>query len=271
MKIFAVRDESDPTRRDVAYLLYYEQAKRFYIELPENADPWSTPLLLSSFLKKGERTVNAYWSKLWVQQRIVPPDRQNLGQILKANHLASYDEFDLLMLADGRCAQDDYYLAPIPEADLPKSFVERFQKKVEDVIPLEQYQLLLFFRDGIVKKFNMNSHFLTEKAFSPILKNKALFDSVAIQPGGYGICWGETLTIADAVLYDQGSEIPLSQSDFERFVTFRIVNTAEAAELLHCSRQNIDDLVRRGKLHPVKATFKNKLFMKSEIIQRSWK
>ena len=77
MKIFAVRDESDPTRRDVAYLLYYEQAKRFYIELPENADPWSTPLLLSSFLKKGERTVNAYWSKLWVQQRIVPPDRQN--------------------------------------------------------------------------------------------------------------------------------------------------------------------------------------------------
>ena len=52
MKIFAIRDESATQQIDLAYLLYYEAEKRFYIELPENADPWETPLLLSSFICK---------------------------------------------------------------------------------------------------------------------------------------------------------------------------------------------------------------------------
>ena len=63
MKIFAIRDESAQEQKDLAYLLYYEQEKRFYIELPENADAWETPLLLDSFVKRGETTVNSYWSR----------------------------------------------------------------------------------------------------------------------------------------------------------------------------------------------------------------
>ena len=52
MKIFAIRDESAQEQKNLAYLLYYEQEKRFYIELPENADAWETPLLLDSFVGK---------------------------------------------------------------------------------------------------------------------------------------------------------------------------------------------------------------------------
>ena len=91
MKIFAIRDEYDETEKDLAYLLYYEKERLFYIELPDDADPWETPLLLSSFAKRRVRTINAYWSKMWVQQRIVPTDRQNLGEILKDNGLEEYD------------------------------------------------------------------------------------------------------------------------------------------------------------------------------------
>lgn len=35
MRIFAIRDESAEVQKDLAYLLYYELEKRFYIELPE--------------------------------------------------------------------------------------------------------------------------------------------------------------------------------------------------------------------------------------------
>lgn len=101
MRIFAIRAEHDPSNTDIAYLFYYEKEKRFYIELPDDADLWNTPLILSSLLKRGERTVNSYWSKIWVQQRIIPSDRQNLGQILKENGLDSYDEFKLLVLSEG--------------------------------------------------------------------------------------------------------------------------------------------------------------------------
>lgn len=182
-------------------MVYCEKDKNFYIELPENADPWRIPLLLSSFAKRGEQTINAYWSKLWVQQRIVPSDRQNIGKILKENGLNEYEEYELLMLGQGRCAQDDYYLEALPENELPKEVAKRFQNKVEDVVPLKDRQLLVFFRD---------------------------------------------------------------------FVSHRVVNAAEAAEMLECSRQNIGDLVQREKLHPIKREAKSALFLKNEVVQRKW-
>lgn len=66
-------------------------------------------------------------------------------------------------------------------------------------------------------------------------------------------------------------DVPISIKDFCMFAEKNLLSTAEAAESLNCSRQNIEDLIRRGKLHPVKNMLKNKLFLKSEIEQRKWK
>jgi len=118
MRIFAIKDEE--ISGILAYLCYDEQTKAFRIELPDHADPWETPLLLSSFLKRGERTLNDCWSRMWVRQRIVPPDRQDLGQLLKSDGLDEYDEFKLLMLSDGRCAQDNCYLEEITPDEMQK-------------------------------------------------------------------------------------------------------------------------------------------------------
>jgi hypothetical protein len=268
MKIFAIRDEHEP--KDLAYLFCYETENRFYIELPDDADPWDTPLILSSVLKRGEKTVNAYWSKVWVQQRIIPSDRQNLGQILKENHMSSYDEYQLLTQTEGRCAQDSYYIAPISPDDLPDSFSKRFVRKVEDVIPLAGKALLVFFRNGTVKRCELEPMLSEKKEFLPLLQNDDYFQKVSIQTGGYGVCWGEQLAIPDSRLYQDGTAVPLTQADLIKFVQQRVVNSAEAAQLLQCSRQNIEDLIRRGKLHPVKESAKSKLFLKSEILQRLW-
>lgn len=270
MRIFAIRDDEDASKKNLAFLLYYENAGQFYIELPEDADPWETPLLLETFVKKGERTINAYWSKLWVQQRIVPTDRQNLGQILKENGLEEYSEFELLMLGKGRCAQDNYYIEPVTESDFPKEFAARYRKKIEDVIPLKDAKLLVFFRNGEIKKYDMQREVKENSRFAPIINNPQLFCGVGVQVGGYGVSWGENLDVADNILYDGGVSVPLSVEDFLNFVSCRVVNTSEAAEILGCSRQNIDDLTRREKLHPIKVTPQNKLFLKSEILQRKW-
>ena len=92
MKIFAIRESNDK-KKDIGFLFYYEKAKEFYIEILDNLDDWDVPLLLSSLYKKGLKTINSYWSKVWVQQRIVPSDRQNIGQILRDNKLKVYDNF----------------------------------------------------------------------------------------------------------------------------------------------------------------------------------
>lgn len=263
MKLFEIKDENDISARAVAWLVYYEASRTFYIELPEKADPWETPLLLSSFAKRGQKTVDPYWSDVWVSQRIVPTDRQNLGQILKDNGLKSYDRLALLMLANGRCSQDSYYLSPIDK--LPDELDERFQHKVKDIIPLAEQRLLVFFQNNKVKKCDLSSYMKIHIEFTPIRTEDDLFSNVAVAPGGYGINWGDRLNIPDSYLYKSGTDIPLTPDDFLSFVKNRVVNGAEAAQLLNCSRQNIDDLSKRDKLHPIKTSAKNKLYLKSEV------
>ena len=270
MKVFAIRDDEEYAIKDIAYLIYYEHDKCFYIELPDDADPWETPLLLSSFVKKGEKTVNSYWSKLWVQQRIVPPDRQNLGQVLKENGLTEYDEFDLLMLGNGRCAQDNYYLVPVADDLAETKFQMRYGKKVDDVIPLQNNNLIVFFHNGAVKQCSIGNMKKNDRFFIPVLKQESLFKSISVQTGGYGVCWGDNILISYDELYQAGADIPLSMDDFIGFISCRVVNTGEAAALLDCSRQNINDLVLRGKLNPIKVEQKNKYFLKSEILSRLW-
>ena len=270
MKIFAIRDAADQSNKDLAYLFYYENDRKFYIELPEKADPWETPLLLSSFVKKGERSVNSYWSRVWVQQRIVPPDRQNISQILRDNGLKSYDEYAMLMLASGRCEQDDYYFAPITEDALPLQIVRRFNRKIEDVVPLRNCCLLVFFRDGTIRKCDLSAYFEKEKRFSILAKRPDYFARVQIQTGGFGVQWDENLTVSDSTLYKMGNRVALTAEDFKAFASERIINAAEAAEILNCSRQYINELVKTDKLHPIKASEKNTLFLKSEVLKRNW-
>ena len=270
MKVFAIRNEEESSGKDLGYLIYYEKGKRFYIELPEDADEWETPLLLSSFLKRDERTVNAYFSRLWVQQRIVPADRQNLGRILRENGLSEYDEYGLLMLAGGRCAQDSYYLAAVDASTAEVKFKERYKKKVEDAVPLQKNRLLVFFRDGKVKKCDVSALVGDNRFFGPVLSSETVFRRVAVQIGGYGVRWSETAEISDRALYEAGEEVPLSRDDFIRFISDRVIGSAEAAELLACSRQNIHDLTRHKKLHPVKTEQKATFFLKSEVLQRMW-
>ena len=155
---------------NLAYLIYFEKDKQFFIELPDNADPWETPIILSSFAEKQEMTINSYWSKKWVQQRVVPIDRQNIGQILRNNDLKSYDEYKLLVLANGRCAQDDYYIEPIDEHALPSELTKRFRKKIEDVIPLGGGEYLIYFCNGKIKRCNIKEHTKKNERLATLLK-----------------------------------------------------------------------------------------------------
>lgn len=268
MKIFAIKSDSTG-EKVLGYLLYYEKADRFYIELPDEADEWDTPLLLSSFVKRGKRTVNSYWSRAWVQQRIIPPDRQNIGGILKDNGLETYDEFALLTLAEGRCAQDDCYIEPIEEHNLPKEITDRFMIRVEEVVPLDGTQLLVFFRNGEARKCEM-VQLCTDRRFAPILKNAGLFSGVQIQTDGYGVTWGDNLDVGADQLYKEGTDVPLSIHDFQSYAAFCITDTAGACSILNCSRQNISDLVKRGKLHPIRSSAAGNLFLLSELRQRLW-
>ena len=94
----------------VGILNYDEQTRQYTIDIPEDVSFRETPFMLSLFLKKGIRSVDSKWSMRWVQSRIIPSSRQNIGEILRANGMRSYDEHKLLLKNEGRSCQDDFYI-----------------------------------------------------------------------------------------------------------------------------------------------------------------
>ena len=266
MRIFAIRDETMPKDTILGYLIYHEPSKSFFIELPDGADSWEMPLLLSSFADRGEYSIDSSWSRRFVQQRIVPQDRQNIGQILRDNGLKEYDEFSLLMLSMGHCEQDDCYLEELPSDPLPDLLSRRWKTKVKEDFPLECPHLLVFFLNGVTKVVDLQE--LSSTVLAPYLASQSRFNAVEVQPDGFGVYWNDRAMLPHRVLYTHGVTIPLTLDALHHYVQERVVSASEACRILDCSRQNIDDLMRRDKLHPIRTDAKYKLFSKSEVMQR---
>ena len=266
MRIFAIKDETLSEEMILSYLVYYENHKTFYIELPDGADRWETPLILSSFAERGEYSIDSYWSRRFVQNRIIPQDRQNISQILHDNGLKEYDEFSLLMLSMGRCEQDDCYLEEIPSDPLPEFLAGRWKTKVTDIVPLEVPQMLVFFRNGLCKRIDIGE--LDNPSIAPHLVSQDRFEQAEVQTDGYGIYWNNRATVPYQELFRHGMTVPLALEDLNRYVRNRVVSASEACAILDCSRQNIDDLMRRDRLHPIRTDAKYKLFSRAEVTGR---
>ena len=280
MRAYAIRDASIDKSRDLAWLLYYEREDTFHIEISEDVDEWDAPLILSSFVKRGVRALDPYWSRVWVEQRIIPRDRQNLGMILKENGLKEYDAHRLLILADGRCAQDECFIMPLRMGSFPQELSRRLAGTLSCIVPGSD-RTLLFFRDGLVESISdtelqelplrENGDFLAvDSDRNRLEKRLRLYRErlagLTMQPGGHGITISDDCHIPADVLRSSGTPLPVAAADFKAYLKQELIDTAGAAELMGCTRQNIQDLVRRGRIKPVITLRNNFLFLRSELI-----
>lgn len=64
--------------------------------------------------------------------------------------------------------------------------------KIANVVPLSDMQLLVFFENGVIKKFDVKPIIKDYPEFEA-LKEPALFQMVKVEPGGYGVSWDEDL------------------------------------------------------------------------------
>ena len=274
MKAYAIRDASIDKERDLAWLLYYEEERAFHIEICDDVDEWDVPLILSSFVRRGKRALDPYWSRMWVEQRIVPPDRQNLGMILKETGLQEYDEHKLLVLADGRCAQDECFIKPLKAGSLPPELVRRLGLTLSCVLARPDHTLL-FFRDGLITGITDSAlsdpavwepfHSSRESLSRRLELYRERLSALTLQPGGHGVILGEDRYLSADTLRERSTALPVTTQDFKAYIRQELIDTASAAALMGCTRQNIQDLVRRGKLRPVVTLTNNFLFLRSEL------
>jgi DNA-binding XRE family transcriptional regulator len=114
-----ILDIVDGTKRGAvpcARLAYDPEAESFAISLDSSTNPDEMPFLFAIFAEQGVFEIDADWSLRWVEERIVPVDRQNLGQVLRANGLDWYDPYALLVASGGESANDNFVVRePCPE------------------------------------------------------------------------------------------------------------------------------------------------------------
>ena len=268
MKYFEIKSDLPGDDRLYGILLYDETLDQYLVELPDDLEYCDAPLLLDSAIEKGTRTVGPYVSYLWVKERIIPEDRQNIGYILKEAGLDYYDEFKLLNISDGRCAQDDFYLKPIPVKYMPMDISGRLEKRIEDFVLLSNMRLLVFFFNGKVKLCNLNKFNDRYEWIKYLSINENYYYSIRPLIAGYGVGWEDNRQISCEELFQAGIEVSLSYDDFKMFVSQRIMSTSDVCDALECSRQNVNDLMKRDKLHPVKEMENGKLFLRAEIERR---
>jgi len=77
--------------------------------------------------------------------------------------------------------------------------------KILSVIPLENYRLQVTFSNHITKVYDC-SELLTHPAFSS-LHDPAIFRTVQVDQGGYGVFWNDDLDISESELWLHGKTV----------------------------------------------------------------
>lgn len=58
-----------------------------------------------------------------------------------------------------------------------------------------------------------------------------------------------------------------TKDDLIRFIQDEIVNTSEALDILGCSRQNLNVMIQKEKVKPIKEMSRDRLYFKEDILK----
>ena len=265
MKSYEIYDNDNGI--EIGCLLYYEKDKCFIVELRDTVDEWTAPLLFSGFVKKGIYTIPRDISLLWVRERIIPSERQNINMILKNHKLKEYDEMKFMEISEGRSSQDSMFIRKI---DILPGYVQnRMNKNLSGVFAIEDRKCICFFADGTTRRIDLRDMYEIPLA-DKIINNESLFKSICLGSGGYYLTFNDSIDIPARLLYNAGVSLNVTKEEFVAFVKNSILDTTETGKLLSCSRQNISYLVKSGQIKPIKKEVMGNLYLKDDVQKSRW-
>lgn len=117
MRKFFIKEDNGlaAEQKEYAVLSYDEEKDLYHISIPLSVDPDNLPAIPGILARKGIREIDDKWARRFVKERVVPPDRQNIGMILRELGMGYYSEFPLLVYTSGRCAMDEFFIEEIVE------------------------------------------------------------------------------------------------------------------------------------------------------------
>lgn len=79
---------------------------------------------------------------------------------------------------------------------------------------LEDVTIEVSFQDGKVVRYNMSSMFSKYPQLIELKKNRKLFESGHLNPGGYGVVWNDELDFDATSIYENGMIVKNRQDRF---------------------------------------------------------
>jgi len=73
------------------YLYISNDYNNCYIDIVDGLNEY--PVFFHMFAQKGIYTLNEYWTKRWINERIIPYERQNINDILKNSNMKFYNDY----------------------------------------------------------------------------------------------------------------------------------------------------------------------------------
>lgn len=266
MRVYAIKDDTIEKNYTIAYLFYYPRQNASCIEICEDIDEWNLPFVLEHFVRRGIYSISSSDTLTWINQRIVPPDRQNIATILNDCGLEEYDPYQLLFISDGKCAQDDCYIEMIKETDIPIEIKKRRKKNISEIVITNGTDLLLTFNDEKVALIELNECKKDYSWLELYLNHYDRIKNFKLMAGGSSVFWDDKREISFEYLYNNSKMLPIDASAIRNFAEQQIVSTTEVMEILDCTRQNVDDLVKRGRLKPLDIKAKSKMFLRKDVL-----
>lgn len=114
LKKFCIYDEWLNNKK-VGILTYDMDLCSFSIKVDDNLTTEEAPFIFEHFMRLQQRTIPDDWSLKWVQQRIIPSNRQLIGVIMRNLGVKEYTEYNMLLATNGRCTDDGCYIVAIEE------------------------------------------------------------------------------------------------------------------------------------------------------------
>ena len=265
MKIFAIKNPDLGKDVDLGYFFYYDKLDDCYIELNDTLDAWDFPFILDSFAKQNRWVVNQKYTRLFISQRIIPSDRQNIGMILKDNGLEVYDEIQLFLLADGRCAQDECYIKQIPFEQLPLNIRKRRKRMIVSAKNISAGRYLVGFVDNKIGLWEADRCAFISRQVRRLLTYKNRLSALQAVSSGFELRWDEDAAgISYDAVYENCEFLPVDMESLERFTIGNLVTTQDIINEMGCTRQNINDHVKRGRIRSVDLNAKTQIFSRRE-------
>lgn len=110
LKEFSIHE---PNKPEVGKLYYDTETRQFRLEVYKDANKNDVTFLMRIMLEREMYVVEHDLAICFVRERLVPPNRQNIAQILADLNMPYYDECLFLERLHGRCVMDDFLVEPL--------------------------------------------------------------------------------------------------------------------------------------------------------------